>query len=55
MCVDLEKVFDKVDSVKLWEVLKEYEVNGWLLEAITAIYNGSKASVRVNEQLITGI
>lgn len=37
--------------VVLWEVLKEYAVNSWLLKAIKAIYEGSKVSVRLNVQL----
>lgn len=36
---------------EVWEVLKEYEVNGCLPKAIKIIYKGIKASVRVNGQL----
>lgn len=45
---DLKKAFDKVHRVKRWEVLKEYETNGWLLKEIKAIYEGIKASVSAN-------
>lgn len=37
---------------ELWEVLKKYGMNGWLLKAIKTIYTGSEASVRVNGNCI---
>ncbi|MFA0954709.1 RNA-directed DNA polymerase, partial [Klebsiella pneumoniae] len=46
--VDLEKAYDRVDRECLWRVLEEYGVNGMLLGAIQAMYEGSKACVRVN-------
>ncbi|XP_033228984.1 uncharacterized protein LOC117180601 [Belonocnema kinseyi] len=52
--VDLEKAVDKVVRSKLWEVLKEYGVNGWLHIAIKTIYTGSIANVKDNPNELVG-
>ena len=46
--VDLEKAYDTVNRDKLWSVLSEYGVSGSLVNAIKAMYDESKACVRVN-------
>jgi Reverse transcriptase (RNA-dependent DNA polymerase)/Endonuclease-reverse transcriptase len=46
--VDLEKAYDRVNRSMLWSVLDEYGVKGRLLGAVKAMYEGSKACVRMN-------
>ena len=48
--VDLEKAYDNVNRIKLWKVLKEYDVKGRLLKAVQAMYEDGKASVRVGDR-----
>ena len=47
--VDLEKDYDDVSREKLRRVLEEYGVEGKLLRAIQALYNGSMACVKVGQ------
>ena len=47
--VDLEKVYDNVNRGKLWKALEEYGVQGKLLRAIQALYEGGKACVKVGQ------
>lgn len=48
MCfVDLEKAYDRVDSSKMWDVLREYGVANQLVRAIAALYAKSRSCVRV--------
>ena len=47
--VDLEKAYDNVNRGKLWKALEEYGVEGKLLRAIQALYEGSKAYVKVGQ------
>ena len=48
MCfVDLEKAHDYVPENLLWEVLKEYGVDGLLLWAIRSLYRQSQSLVRI--------
>ena len=49
--VDLEKAYDRVNRSKLWSVLEEYGVKGQLLASVQAMYEGSKACVRVYGKL----
>ena len=47
MCfIDLEKAFDRVPGQKLFQVLSDY-----VIEAITGIYIGNKAAVRIDGEM----
>jgi len=46
--VDLEKAYDRVNRRELWQVLCEYGVRGKLLDGVRAMYENSKACVRVD-------
>lgn len=46
--VDLQKAYDRVPRDKLWGVMREYGVNGRLLNAIKSLYERSESCVRVN-------
>ena len=53
MCfIYLEKAFDRVPRQRLFEVLSEYGVDGFLLEAIKSHYVDSRAAVRIDGELI---
>ncbi|MCP5003018.1 MAG: hypothetical protein GY941_03575 [Planctomycetes bacterium] len=49
--MDLEKAYDRVDRMALWDVLGMYGVGGCLLEGIKAFYKGASACVRVDGRL----
>ena len=46
--VDLEKAYDRVPRDKLWECLREYGLDGELLQAVRSLYKLSSACVRVH-------
>ncbi len=46
--MDLEKVYDTVDWLALWEVLRIYGVGGKLLTAIKSFYEAASACVKLN-------
>ena len=46
--VDLEKAYDKVCREELWGALQRYSVSGHLLRAIKAMYQDSRAYVKVD-------
>src|ERR1041384_409583 len=46
--VDLEKAYDRVNRRELCQVLCEYGVRGKLLDGLRAMYENSKACVRVD-------
>ena len=46
--VDLEKAYDRVDRSLVWDVLREYGVDGHLVGAVASLYRGSRSCVRVN-------
>ncbi len=46
--MDLEKAYDRVDWLALWEVLKLYGVGGKLLSAIKSFYEEASAYVKIN-------
>ena len=48
--VDLEKAYDNVNRGKLWKALEGYGVQGELLRAIQALYEGVKACVKVGQR-----
>ncbi len=45
--MDLEKAFDRVDWLALWDVLKIYGVGGKLLSAIKSFYEEVSARVKI--------
>ena len=45
--IDLEKAYDNVCREKLWRTLFEYGIRGRLLRSIKALYEGERASVKV--------
>ena len=47
----LEKAYDRVDRDAMWEVLKLYGIGGKLLKAVKSFYAGSKACVRVGNDM----
>ena len=49
--MDLEKAYDRVDREAMWDVLRLYGVGGKLLRAVKSFYIGSKACVRVGNEL----
>ena len=51
----LEKVYDRVTSEALWQVLRMYDVVGKLLSGIKSMYADSSASVRVKGVKVSGL
>ena len=49
--MDLEKAYDRVDRMALWDVLGIYGVGGHLLEGIKAFYREANACVRMDGDL----
>ena len=49
--MDLEKAYDRVDRDAMWNVLRLYGVDGKLLSAVKSLYVGSKACVRVGNEM----
>ena len=45
--LDLEKAYDRVDRDAMWNVLRLYGIGGRLLRGVKSLYVGSKAFVRV--------
>jgi len=45
--VDLKKAYDRVPRENLWEMLREYAVDGRLLLAVKSLYSCSEVCVRV--------
>ncbi len=46
--MDLEKAYDRVDWLALWDVLKIHGVGGKLLSAIKSFYEEASACVRIS-------
>ncbi len=46
--MDLEKAYDRVDWLTLWEVLRIYGVGGKLLSVIKSFYEAASACVQIN-------
>ena len=51
--VDMEKAHDRVDSRKLFEVMRGYGVQEILVDVIERIYNGSMIKIEM-ESIMTG-
>ena len=49
--MDLEKAYDRVDRDAMWNVLRMYGVGGKLLGAVKSLYVGSRACVRVGDEV----
>ena len=49
--VDLEKAYDSVVRSKLWDVLKDYGVDGSLLRTMQAMYENNQACVLVDGKM----
>ena len=49
--MDLEKAYDRVDREAMWDVLRLYGVGAKLLKAVKSMYVGSKACVRVGNEV----
>ncbi len=47
----LEKAYDRVDWLALWDVLKMYDVGGKLLSAIKSFYEKASACVKINGKI----
>ncbi len=46
--MDLEKAYDRVDWLALWDVLKIYGVGGKLLSAIKSFYEKASVCVKIS-------
>ena len=49
--LDLEKAYDRVDRGAMWNVLRLYGIGGRLLLGVKNLYVGSKACVRVGNEM----
>ena len=49
--LDLKKVYDRVDRAAMWNVLRLYGIGGRLLRGVKSLYVGSKACVRVGNEV----
>ena len=49
--LDLEKAYDRVDRDAMWNVLRLYGIGGRLLQGVKSLYVGSKARVRVGNEV----
>jgi hypothetical protein len=49
--MDLEKAYDRVDRMAVWEVLRMYEVRGKILSAINSICEESMVCVIIGRRL----
>ena len=49
--LDLEKAYDRVDRDAMWNVLRVYGIGGRLLRGVKSLYVGSKACVRVGNEV----
>ena len=49
--LDLEKAYDRVDRDAMWNVLRLYGIGSRLLRGVKSLYVGSKACVRVGNEV----
>ena len=49
--LDLEKAYDRVGRDAVWNVLRLYGIGGRLLREVKSLYVGSKACVRVGNEV----
>ena len=45
--MDLNRAYDRIDRIGLWQVLRIYGVGGNLLKAVQSLYRESRVCVRV--------
>ncbi len=50
--MDLDKTYDRVDWLVLWDVLKIYGVGGKLLSAIKSFYEEASACAKLVEKQV---
>ncbi len=48
--MDLEKAYDRVDWIALWDVLKIYGVGGNLLSALKSFNENASVCVKISEE-----
>ena len=48
--IDLEKAYDRVNRVKLWEALRQAQVEEGLLRAVQSLYMECEARVKVGKK-----
>ena len=48
--IDLEKAYDRVNRVKLWEALRQAQVEEGLVRAVQSLYMECEARVKVGEK-----
>ncbi len=48
--MDLEKAYDRVDWLALWEVLRIYGMGGKLLSAIKSFYEEASVCVKISRE-----
>ena len=46
--LDQEKVYDKIDHIYLWDILKEYRFPEEFVNLIKAMYSNAKTSIMIN-------
>ena len=49
--IDFRKAFDRVWNADLWQVLRNFNIEDGLVQAITALYENSSSAVLSNRQL----
>ena len=47
----MEIVYDRVDRVAMWNLLRIYGIGGRLLQGVKSLYEDSKACVRVGNEM----
>ena len=48
--IDLEKAYDRVNRVKLWEELRQGQIGEGLVRAVQSLYMECEARVKVGEK-----
>ena len=48
--IDLEKAYDRVNRVKLWEALRQAQVGEGLVRAVQSLYMECEARVKVGDK-----
>ena len=49
--IDFKKASDRVSHAGLWQVLRSFNIEGGLVQAIQALYENSSSAVLLNSQL----
>lgn len=48
--IDLEKAYDYVNRIKLFEILEQYGLPGKLIQVIKNLYKSTKIQIRIDEE-----